>query len=58
MSTEVGAIHISYYLDEEGELVSGVSVEGDMPMVVVIGLLEMAKDTVLATSYEEEDEID
>lgn len=55
MSTEVGAIHISYYLDEEGELISGVSVEGDMPMVVVIGLLEMAKDTVLATSYEEDE---
>lgn len=55
MSTEVGSIHISYYLDEEGELVSGVSVEGDMPMVVVIGLLEMAKDTVLATSYEEDE---
>ena len=56
MTTEVGAIHISYYLDEEGELVSGVSLEGDMSMVVVIGPLEMAKDTVLATSYEEDEE--
>lgn len=56
MTAEVGSIHISYYLDDEGELVSGVSLEGDMPIVVVIGLLEMAKDTVLASTYEEEDE--
>lgn len=55
MSAELGAIHITYYLDDEGNAASGLSVEGDLETVIIIGLLERAKDTVLATSYEEDE---
>lgn len=54
--TEVGSIVIGYGLDEEGELITSVSVEGDLPVVVSLGLLELAKDTILATANDEETE--
>lgn len=58
MSAELGAIHITYYLDDEGNAASGLSVEGDLETVITIGLLEMAKDAVFSAHYAEEDEND
>lgn len=52
---EIGTIHIRYWADEDGDLLTSVSVDGEMPLVTVIGLLEMAKDELMH-SFEDEDQ--
>lgn len=57
MEMNVGSITITYYMDEDGDLNTGVSVDGDIPIVTQLGLLELAKDSILiGTVFEEEDE--
>lgn len=53
---EIGTIHIRYWADEGGDLLTSVSVDGEMPLVTVIGLLEMAKDELLHPFQDEEEE--
>lgn len=43
----VGSIVIDLALTEDGDEVSRVRVEGDLPVVTQIGLLAMAQDTIL-----------
>lgn len=50
----LGSITISYYLDTDGDMVTGVSIDGDMPIVTQFGLLRMAEDTILRTDEEDE----
>lgn len=52
---EIGTIHIRYWADEDGDLLTSVSVDVEMPLVTVIGLLEMAKDELMH-SFEDEDQ--
>lgn len=47
MSTEIGRIVIPYWINDEGETEFRVDIEGEMPMVVTVGLLAMAQDTML-----------
>lgn len=43
----VATITISYEMDDLGDLVTNVNIEGDIPIVTQLGLLEMAKDSIL-----------
>lgn len=45
---EVGRITITYTAWEDGDLVINHEIDGDLPVVVQVGLLEMTKDTILA----------
>lgn len=55
MSTEIGRIEITYVIEDDGNIVSGVEVKGDIPFVTQIGLLEMAKDSLFNGSDDDED---
>lgn len=44
----VGSITITYEIDEDGDMLTGVSIEGELPVVTQLGLLELAKDTILS----------
>lgn len=50
----LGTITISYFLDTDGEMATGVSVDGDMPLVTQLGLLRTAEDTILRMDEEDE----
>lgn len=53
-----GNIKISYDVWPDGDIVTAVDVEGDIPLVTQLGLLELAKDTILkkaAGEYEDYD---
>ncbi|VEW13518.1 Uncharacterised protein [Brevibacterium casei] len=43
----VATITISYEMDDLGDLLTNVNIEGDIPIVTQLGLLEMAKDSIL-----------
>jgi hypothetical protein len=43
----VGSIHISYSMGTDGDLLTDVSVDGDIPIATQLGLLELAKDSIL-----------
>ena len=48
MSTvPIGKITVDYYLAENGRMITYLEVEGDLPMIVQLGLLDMARDTIL-----------
>lgn len=47
MTTSIGKITISYDLADDGDIHTVLDVEGDLPVVVQLGLLELAKDTIL-----------
>lgn len=51
----VATITITYEMDDRGDLVTNVNIEGDIPIVTQLGLLEMAKDSILIGIDEEED---
>lgn len=44
---KVGYVYIDYTLRENGDATMSVDTDGDLPVVVQLGLLEMAKDTIL-----------
>lgn len=50
----LGSITISHYLDSTGDIITGVSVDGDIPIVTQLGLLRMAEDTILRMDEEDE----
>lgn len=47
MTTPIGKITITYDLASDGDIHTVLDVEGDLPIVVQLGLLELAKDTIL-----------
>lgn len=51
---DIGSITISYYIGHDGDMISGVSVEGDLPMITRLGLLRMAEDTILRMDEDDE----
>lgn len=52
----IGTITITEYLDEDGDIITGVSVDGDIPLVTQLGLLRMAEDTILNCNDEDEED--
>ena len=48
----LGSITISYELDDDGDMITGVSIDGDLPIVTQLGLIELAKDTILRMDSE------
>lgn len=44
---EIGSIVITYSMADDGDLITDVSVEGDIPIATQLGLLELAKDSIL-----------
>lgn len=52
MSDNVNLGTITYDMTDDGDMLTGVSVDGDMPIVTQLGLLDLARDTVLAGCYE------
>lgn len=55
MSRQIGFIHIDYTLERDGSIITGLDCEGDIPLVTQLGLLEMAKDTLLHPPTDPED---
>jgi hypothetical protein len=55
-TTPIGTLKIHYVLDEDGDILTGVEVEGEIPVVVQLGLLEMAKDTILNPPDDDDDD--
>lgn len=47
MSVQIGQITITHTLNDDGETITGLTVDGDMPLATSLGLLELAKDTLL-----------
>ena len=52
----IGTITITYDMTDDGDMLTGVSVDGDMPIVTQLELLDLARDTILAGCYDTEDE--
>lgn len=52
---KIGEIKISYEMAEDGDVLTNVEVDGELPFVTQLGLLEMAKDTLLRGVDDEED---
>lgn len=51
----VGSITIDLTLTDDGDEVTSVRVEGDLPVVTQIGLLAMAQDSILNGPEEDDD---
>lgn len=43
----IGSIVITYSMADDGDLLTDVTVEGDIPVATQLGLLELAKDSIL-----------
>ena len=43
----LGFIHITYEVGETGEVETSVTTDEDLPLVIQLGLLDMARDTLL-----------
>lgn len=56
MSRELGRITITYAIADDGDTTTDYEITGDLPVVVVLGLLRMTEDTFLRAVDEEEDE--
>lgn len=52
----IGSITISYEFGDDGDIITGVQVDGDIPVVTQLGLLRLAEDTILAVDPEDEDD--
>lgn len=53
---ELGSIHIKYYIGDSGDMLVNHVAEGDLPVALQVGLLELTKDTILrGETYEEEE---
>lgn len=55
---KVGSITITYEMMDDGDIITGLNVDGDLPVVTQLGLLELAKDTILQNTQGEQDEYD
>lgn len=42
-----GQMTVTYEVWPDGDIVTNLTVEGDIPLVTQLGLLELAKDTIL-----------
>lgn len=49
----VGEIKITYELAPDGDVITTLNVEGDLHVATQLGLLELAKDTILHGEEEE-----
>lgn len=58
MSLKIGYIHIEYTITEEGDAVTSVDTDGDIPFVTQIGLLEMAKHALFDLTKEQDNDYD
>lgn len=47
---QLGRIVITYEVAEDGTMPTQLLVDGDIPLAVQLGLLELAKDTILRRS--------
>jgi hypothetical protein len=47
---QLGRLIITYELEQDGTMPTTLSVEGEIPVAVQLGLLELAKDTILRCS--------
>lgn len=52
----IGTITITYDMTDDSDMLTGVSVDGDMPIVTQLGLLDLARDTILAGCYDTEED--
>lgn len=52
--TPIGSITITYDVAEDGDLITGWHVDGDIPLVVGLGLLDMTRDSMLRDDEEED----
>lgn len=55
MSLKIGYIHIDYTMQEDGDITTSVDTEGDLPLVVQLGIIELSKDTLIHPPQEEEE---
>ena len=55
MSLKIGYIHIDYTLQPDGDITTSVDANGDLPLVTQLGIIELAKDTLLHPPTEEEE---
>lgn len=51
---QVGSITITYSMADDGDMLTDVSVDGDMPVVTQLGLLELAKDSILIGTVDDD----
>lgn len=51
---DIGRITIDYWLTDEGDLQTGVTVEGDIPLVTQLGIIELSKDSLLHPPTDED----
>ena len=49
----IGKITLTYDLWEDGDIVTGFTVEGDIPVIAQLGMLRMAEDTILRGEWHE-----
>ncbi len=54
----VGSIHIGYDLADDGEPITTVTTDGDMPLVTQLGLLRLAEDTLMNGALDDEEDGD
>lgn len=47
MTTNIGSIHITQEIADDGDVLTNVTVDGDMHLVTQLGLLRLAEDTLI-----------
>lgn len=55
---KIGYIHIDYTIAPDGDLQTRLDFEGDIPLVTQLGLIELAKDSLLNPPESDEEEYD
>lgn len=55
MSRSIGYIHIDYTLQDDGDIAVAVDTDGDLPLMTQLGLIELAKDTLMHPPTEKEE---
>ena len=53
---KIGSIKIGLEFNEAGDQITTLKTEGDLAFVTMVGMLEMAKDSLFRGTYEEHDE--
>lgn len=51
---DIGRLIIDYTVTEDGDLQTALTVEGDLPVVTQLGIIELAKDTILHPPIDED----
>lgn len=44
---QLGSITITYEMSDDGHMDTGLTIDGDMPIITQLGLLDLARDTIL-----------